>query len=989
VSNVAGAAASPAQHSPSVQGGAPSNAASATGTLATPVAGVSMNSRQWASLLSRFRAGDGNDHEQKNPRSQTEDNNTSPPTSAAELIGMITAAAADANLASPRPPPTPVHAPNAMGAASAPITRPNTATARPRSRAHPRDTIDPDTGMDAEKTAMQNELCRLRALIAMQAHAAAAAANQNTAGAAITHVPPNSQSSTNEAAHSAAQSSSSSLPQLSHSHSLPPAGSLSPNTSSMMAAPFHPHDGLNQSSFDHRSTFRSMSMLIRGGGNSNNNVSSSSTHHPHHPASAMPSEATNMSMNMSMVPPHPLMQRSRSAHEPVQHVPSEPRHMEQQSHATTSTAVAPELAEEIDVEIEQASHSKLPIDAEVRETDTSVTTSSANTAAVDGEGSIDVDHDVNHTTESQPPAASPSSTSSIATPTHSSLPPPSRSSATRQLSSRKSPRPCTNPLCLERARRDRAELMRVIHEQAAMEKSHHVKAAKGVEARYKRELAAKEQRIAQLEKYQKILLTNPNKLAQQYEELTQLVAKLSAQVETLGGVPVTLATLQQLGEAPNPNATPSSTSLEGDGATSNSNVNTENGASAPSSLPDKSEAWSSSSNLSVAIYPSSAINTSNGGEMSAGLSSIDGDASPAPFFGSNAPMARGITGKGSRPRSNSIGYGRGQSGRATQGATANTQTSTSTESTIPSRSVSVASHTTGSLPVVGWAEPKSATSAGLAGPPSPAPLLHSTSQSRSAQPAASLLPPRSRANSIKAHGDALYSTSQGSVPVSVTASPSSTGTRSIRQHSRTKPTSATDRDRERDRDRASNTPTISSSLSASLSVTGTSVDSAPVPRRLAAVASLQSLKPLPLLSTSTSSLSSTATFDAPLSPLSPLIGVLPVNDPSSNSNTTATHTPGSHLHPVSNASRLRSWSDKHMHTCASAAPTQPAHSNSSSSSSTEHSPHPRDTNASNITAQKRARDAHKSNEVDATDNGAGAGDSKQDAKDGRRSNNRS
>jgi len=76
---------------------------------------------------------------------------------------------------------------------------------------------------------------------------------------------------------------------------------------------------------------------------------------------------------------------------------------------------------------------------------------------------------------------------------------------------------------------------------------------------------------------------------------------------------------------------------------------------------------------------------------------------------------------------------------------------------------------------------------------------------------------------------------------------------------------------------------------------------------------------------------------------------------------------------------------------ASTVPTQPqpAHSNSSSSSSTEHSPHPRDTNASNIAPHKRARDALKSNEVDATDNGAGAGDSKQETKDGRRSNNRS
>jgi hypothetical protein len=107
----------------------------------------------------------------------------------------------------------------------------------------------------------------------------------------------------------------------------------------------------------------------------------------------------------------------------------------------------------------------------------------------------------------------------------------------------KSPRACTNPACLERLKRERAESWKMLNQKLGHDNESVAREVAAQNARAAREIAAKDARIQSLEKTQRMLLssaapgTAAKALLAQNEELQVTVARLRAQVEALGGVP--------------------------------------------------------------------------------------------------------------------------------------------------------------------------------------------------------------------------------------------------------------------------------------------------------------------------------------------------------------------------------------------------------------------------------------------------------------------
>ena len=618
---------------------------SASAPDAAPVTGVSMNSKQWAQLLYRYRAGD----------------TPTPGSGASGASPAAALAAARAGLATPSSPSLlhseslstpPLHSPNALGARPSSRTRSRQMNRKvsevdqvasahaAASAATPSLTPQPQPQlpqpqqqqqpvMDAEKFAMQNELNRLRAVIAMQTHAAASQQLQqqpqsqqhqstpqhfpspqlshhqqqhlahlyapsptpspssgpglswNTAFAAMS----NSMSMQNLAVASAAAATASPSPQPLAMHASEQQQQQHPVFSSLPSPMIALIADVNASQQDHRSTFRSMSMLIRSGSAAQHHQSQLHLHAPsHHMQSAVPSmgslvrsrsaeDSAHFSLGVSPAGPPFVQQHSAlsvlvgsTAAAAVQHpaagvaAPRRPSttivtEIEEEEPLSTRATVDDDAPDQAEIEADGDS-AELDAMTEVADflarNDAPVNVPQRKELVVaEEEAQLQGLNDQPAVTAAAPKDASsnPTSPSSAAatkaTPaTPSSLVAPSSAGRVAIPGSRKSPRsgPCTNPSCAERLASQRTELQKLLSAKTSEEKDTVDRVSRAAEQRLTRELAAKDVRIAALEKTQRKLLASSGGAAKvlqaQVDELQSMVARLRSQVESLGAVPV-------------------------------------------------------------------------------------------------------------------------------------------------------------------------------------------------------------------------------------------------------------------------------------------------------------------------------------------------------------------------------------------------------------------------------------------------------------------
>jgi len=317
------------------------------------------------------------------------------------------------------------------------------------------------------------------------------------------------------------------------------------------------------STTDHHATFRSMSMLIRGGAGQTGRdqyppplaplLRAHSAEEPH--SSPAPHSALSVLVSAASIPVSSSVPSAAAAAAGAEGASTS-------STSSDADAGTPESGTALADAFVAAAAAEASLDEadEADEHELAAMTEAMGLQRTRGEE----DEDDAQLADEQEHASQPSeadvvpvdalgSSLSVPSTAHSTRSSISRSSSkpsARSVRRAVSPRTCTNPLCAERLQRERTEFWRLLDAKAhqdpgeAPSKELLLKQMRVEQQRAARDIAAKDARIAALEKTQRMLLASAapgaaaRALAQANDELQVLVAKLRAQVESLGGVPV-------------------------------------------------------------------------------------------------------------------------------------------------------------------------------------------------------------------------------------------------------------------------------------------------------------------------------------------------------------------------------------------------------------------------------------------------------------------